>query len=91
MRYLFSRVISYEFNHFPDEDEISRQPATLLQNITLEELHFTSMRNLKRSDHFSYERNGKAAVIQDSRNPNNFLYVTEYDRWVRYSRYNGCS
>ena len=80
MIFLFSRMISYEFNLSDDEEEKSRQPARLFQNITLEKLHFTSIRNLKQCDHFSFERNVKASVIQDSRNPNNFLYVTEYDR-----------
>ena len=82
MSYLFSRMISYEFSLFHDEAEASRQPSKVLQNITLEKLHFTSIRNLKQCDHFSFERNVKASVIQDSRNPNNFLYVTEYDRLV---------
>ena len=80
MSYLFSRMISYEFSLFHDEAEASRQPSKVLQNITLEKLHITSIRNLKQCDHFSFERNVKASVIQDSRNPNNFLYVTEYDR-----------
>ena len=48
-------------------------------NITLQEFHYTSIRNVKKIDRFAYERNTKAAVIQDSRNPNNFLYLSESD------------
>ena len=48
-------------------------------NITLQEFHYTSIRSVKKIDRFAYERNNKAAVIQDSRNPNNFLYLSESD------------
>ena len=45
----------------------------------MEEFHYTSIRNVKEIDQFSFERNMKATVIQDSRNPNNFLYLSELD------------
>ena len=54
--------------------------TTMVTNLTMEEFSFTLIRNVKQNDQFSFERNAKATVIQDSRNPNNFLYLTECDR-----------
>jgi hypothetical protein len=54
--------------------------TTIYNNLTIEEFSFTLIRNVKQNDQFVFERNAKATVIQDSRNPSNFLYLTECDR-----------
>ena len=54
--------------------------TTIYNNLTMEEFSFTLIRNVKQNDQFLFERNAKATVIQDSRNPNNFLYLSECDR-----------
>ena len=75
---IYFRRITYWFAHNSSTDE--QLNTTLSSNVTLEEFYFTLIRNIKMHDHFSYERNFKASVIQDARNPHRFLYLTEYDR-----------
>ena len=67
------RTITYAWNRNGNKEETEHV------NVTMEEFHYTSIRNVKEIDQFSFERNMKATVIQDSRNPNNFLYLSELD------------
>ena len=70
----------YGFHRDPKGVDGLSTNTTMVTNLTMEEFSFTLIRNVKQNDQFSFERNAKATVIQDSRNPNNFLYLTECDR-----------
>ena len=77
--FTYFRKIMHTFSLNPSAQEEDRN-STISNNITMEEFYFTSIRNIKSNDHFSFKRSLKGNVIQDSRNPNIFMYLTELDR-----------